>query len=483
MNSSNEILDLAENIDLSLLIPSPEAIECLSVSHARRLQVLPIAIRTQGSCHTLIVACANSADEANSERIAKHVDKQFHLHLLSCRAELLQSTIEECYTRLSSFQHMLSSLHAAQGSIYRVTDGDEFALMFVNAVLLVAVRMRASDIHLSPDSDLLTIRLRIDGVLIDYANINILVLNKLLVRLKIMSSLDIAETRYAQDGQFSRVVDGYRVDFRISTFPTVDGENTVIRLIDPKVQIASLAALDMPHSVMRQLSTCMSRPEGLILVCGPTGAGKSTTLFALLAEVDKSCLSIMTLEDPVEHRIRGIRQTSIDASRQWGFADGLRAMLRQDPDILMVGEIRDVDSCSMALRAVSTGHQVLTTVHAACAHSALHRLREFKAADGALALSLRAIVAQRLVRRCCNQCKRQGDPCKQCHGSGYFGRQIVPEILEISPSISAMLAAGADINSIRHESASSGFIGMHEHASALIEAGVTTAWTIHERIW
>ena len=182
----------------------------------------------------------------------------------------------------------------------------------------------------------------------------------------------------------------------------------------------------------------------------------------------------MTLEDPVEQRIQGIRQTSIDPSRKWGFADGLRAMLRQDPDILMVGEIRDVDSCLMALRAVSTGHQALTAEHASCSHSALHRLREFKAAGGALALSLRAIVAQRLVRRCCKLCERRGEPCSRCHGTGFYGRQIVPEILEITPTISSMLAAGADINAIRCVSASAGFVSMHDHASALIEAGVTT---------
>ena len=474
MNKNRDNPVLPEIFDLSLLIPCPEALACLSVSHARRLQALPIAIREHDAQRILIVACTSITDTATTERVAKHIDRQFTLHFVSCRAELLPSVIDECYTTLCEFQQMLNTLHAVDGSSYQVPDVGEFPLKFINAVLLASVRMRASDIHLSPDSSLLVVRLRVDGVLIDYAKLDITQLNALLVRLKIMASLDIAETRYAQDGQFSRIADGYSVDFRISTFPTVDGENTVIRLIDPTAQIRTLAALDLPYSLMQQLSNCVNRPEGLIVVCGPTGAGKSTTLFAMLAEVDKSSLSIMTLEDPVEHRIPGIRQTSIDASRHWGFAEGLRAMLRQDPDILMVGEIRDTESCAMALRAVSTGHQVLTTVHATCAHSALHRLREFDAPDGALALSLRAIVAQRLVRCCCNQCERQGEPCSKCYGTGYFGRKIVLEILSITPTISAMLAAGADIPSIREVSASEGFVSMREYATELSENGVTT---------
>ena len=465
---------IPETLELQKLIPCPEAIATLAVTNARRLGVLPVATWIENDSRALLIACADNSDTSQRERVARLVDPLYQLHFINCPMQQLQHAIDECYRVRPSLEQMLSMA----GEYTQTGAGEDFfenfQIEFVNALLMKAVRMRASDIHLSPDTCGLTIRLRIDGVLIDFAILDIALLKRLVVRLKIMASLDIAETRFAQDGQFGRLIDGHSVDFRMSTFPTTDGENTVLRLIDPQRHLGSLVDLAVPDAQMSRLSRLMHQPDGLIVVCGPTGAGKSTTLFALLAELDKSSLNIMTLEDPVEHRVPGIRQTTIDASRQWGYAQGLRALLRQDPDVLMIGEIRDTESCAMALRAVSTGHQVLTTIHASCAHSALHRLRELDASGGALALSLKAIVAQRLVRRCCQVCDGVGYPCTKCHGIGYHGRQVVMELLEITPEIASMLAGNANVEDIFKVSALEGFKKMQKHAAELIGAGITS---------
>ena len=465
---------IPETLDLHKLIPCPEAIASLALKNAKRLGVLPVATWIENDSRALLLACADNFDISQRERVVKLIDPLYQLRFITCPMQQLQQAIDECYRTRPSFEQMLNMASECTQASAGEDLFENFQIEFVNALLMKAVRMRASDIHLSPDTSGLTIRLRIDGVLIDFATLDIALLKRLVVRLKIMASLDIAETRFAQDGQFGRLIDGHSVDFRMSTFPTIDGENTVLRLIDPQRHLGSLGDLAVPDVITRSLTRLMHQPDGLIVVCGPTGAGKSTTLFALLAELDKASLNIMTLEDPVEHRVSGIRQTTIDASRQWGYAQGLRALLRQDPDVLMIGEIRDTESCAMALRAVSTGHQVLTTIHASCAHSALHRLRELNASGGALALSLKAIVAQRLVRRCCPVCHGAGYPCIECHGIGYHGRQVVMELLEITPRIATMLAGDAHVEDIFKASALEGFKNMQKQAAELIGAGITS---------
>ena len=474
MNTGYSVTQMMDGVDLAKLIPCPEAIATLSVANARRLGILPVATWSEGEERVLLMAYADTFDSSQLERVAKYIDPIYHLQFFKYPVHSLNQAIDECYRERPSLEQMLNAVR--QNTLTHNGDdrSEDFQIEFVNALLRQAVRMRASDIHLSPDTCGLKIRFRIDGVLLGYATIDNKYLKRLVLRLKIMASLDIAETRFAQDGQFSRLVDGHIVSFRMSTFPTVNGENTVLRLIDPSLQIDTLEKLAVPEPLMARLTSLMRQPDGLVVVCGPTGSGKSTTLFALLGEIDKSSLNVMTLEDPVEHRMPGIRQTTIDATRQWGFAQSLRALLRQDPDVLMIGEIRDAESCAMALRAVSTGHQVLTTVHASCAHSALHRLRELNASGVALALSLKAIVAQRLVRRCCQACEDASVLCNLCNGTGYNGRQIVAELLEITPAIASLLAVNARVDEIVKKSAAEGFTNMQSHAEALILTGKTS---------
>ena len=466
---------LRTRVDLQQVIPSPEALACLSLENATRLGTLPIAWWKQTQGATLLIACAAVADTAQRERIANYLQNDYELQFCECVAALLPSATEEFYRIEATFGQMLSPASVHAWHSLDAAAQPELPVQLVNALLRHSARMRVSDIHLSPEASSVLIRLRIDGVLLDYARLDKQLLASLLVRIKVMAQLDIAESRFPQDGQFSRLVDGQTIDFRVSTFPTVDGENTVIRLIDTAGRLDTLHALRLPDVMATRLSRLVRKPDGLIIVCGPTGAGKSTTLFALIDQIDSNARSVMTLEDPVEHRVKGIRQTSIDVSRQWGYAQGLRTLLRQDPDVLLIGEIRDAESCAMAFRAVTTGHQVLTTVHAGCAHTALHRLRELDATRGALALGLTAIVAQRLLRRRCTTCQGDVQRCHVCHGTGYHGRQLIIEILEVTAPIRSLLAQDASVELIHEASVAEGFSGLQEQALELLALGETSS--------
>ena len=465
-------------IDPQQIIPSPEALACLSRENAARLGMLPIALWMKAQTSTLLIACADASDTAQRERVANYLQADYQLLFCECMAAKLRSAIDECYRVEAVFGQILSHVAVHDWQALDATAQPELPVQLVNALLRQAVRMRASDVHLSPEASIVRIRLRIDGVLLDHAELDKHLLNSLLVRIKVMAQLDIAESRFPQDGQFTRLVDGQSIDFRVSTFPTVEGENTVVRLIDTAGRLDSLDALCLPDAMTARLSSLMRKPDGLIIVCGPTGAGKSTTLFALIDQIDSHARSVMTLEDPVEHRVEGIRQTTIDASRQWGYAQGLRTLLRQDPDVLLIGEIRDAESCAMAFRAVSTGHQVLTTVHASCSHTALHRLRELEATGGAMALGLTAIVAQRLLRRRCRACQTdsQADSqtCHVCQGTGYHGRQLIIEILEVTAPIRSLLAQEVPVDVIHDASVAEGFSGLREQALALVALGETS---------
>ncbi len=460
-------------VELDELIACPEALACIAEQSAIRLDMLPVAIWPNGLKPVLILACDSRADNIQSERIAQLVDYRYQLHLVPCASVELGLVIKRLYAETFTSQQLLemSRLQIDQQAVIETVA--EYPVHLVNALILQAVRMGASDLHFSPQRQSLEIRVRVDGVLLTLACVSRSLLNSLLVRIKIMATLDIAETRLPQDGQFRRIVDGHNIDCRVSSFPTVAGENTVIRLINAQKQLHKLSVLNLPQQIVEQLCSLVHRPAGLVVFCGPTGAGKSTTLFALLEQLDHSALSVMTLEDPVEQRIEGIRQTSIDVSRQWGYAQALRALLRQDPDVLLVGEIRDTDSCRMVLRAVSTGHQVLTTVHANDVHGALHRLQDLHTDNSALALGLSGLVAQRLLRCLCVHCKDGVRGCETCFGTGYQGRQVVMEVLEITSVLKSAIMRGESIDELHDRSIKSGFVNMRSMAMQMVRAGIT----------
>lgn len=461
-------------VDLQHLIPSAAAVDCLTETTARRFNVVPVALWVEQEQQQLVIACENPADATLKARLRNHIPVNVDPVLVKSDVGDIRPAISRCYRATESFQGMISVCTSADVTKGVLQKKSDFLIRLFELLLLEASEQKASDIHISPDGDAVYFRFRIDGVLKTFGQSHLSLLNSLLVRIKVMASLDIAETRQPQDGQFSQLIEGHFVDFRVSTFPTVQGENTVIRVLREQSMLNTLDSLALPPSVQRRLGELVSRPDGLILICGPTGSGKSTTMHALLNELDRDALNIMTLEDPVERSVFGIRQTNIDADRTLDYAQGVRALLRQDPDVLLIGEIRDQQSCSVSLRAVTTGHLLLTTVHASSVFGAITRLRELGAQGAVLGANLLAVASQRLVRKCCHGCSAGSGMCVHCQGVGFKGRQVLLELLVITPQLAELIATDASLTEIKALAVASGFISLREHASLLIDSGVTT---------
>ena len=280
----------------------------------------------------------------------------------------------------------------------------------VDALLVDAVKRGASDIHFEPEYAFLRIRYRIDGVLETVRSLHKTYMPGITVRIKVISDMNIAETRAPQDGRLSLTLNGRPIDFRVSTHPTIHGENIVLRILDREKSIISLDKMNLPTATLTRLSLMLARPEGILVVTGPTGSGKTTTLYSLLSQVNDETVNIMTLEDPVEYPLTLMRQTSVNEAVKMDFANGIRSMMRQDPDIILVGEIRDHDTAEMAFRAAMTGHQVFTTLHTNSALGAFPRLLDIGILPDIMAGNIIGVIAQRLVRVLCVHCKEAYAP-------------------------------------------------------------------------
>uniref|UniRef100_UPI003139E9C8 type II secretion system ATPase GspE n=2 Tax=Marinimicrobium sp. C2-29 TaxID=3139825 RepID=UPI003139E9C8 len=326
-------------------------------------------------------------------------------------------------------------------------------IRLINAILSQAVREEASDIHLEPFEDRVSVRFRIDGVLSEILSPKAELAPVLVSRLKVMARLDIAEKRLPQDGRITVRLAGHAVDIRVSTIPSAHGERIVLRLLDQAAGQLSLEQLAMPPHVREGLGKALHKPHGIILVTGPTGSGKTTTLYAGLSHINTRSRNILTIEDPVEYLLPGIGQTQVNTKVDMTFARGLRAILRQDPDVVMVGEIRDGETAEIAIQASLTGHLVLSTLHTNTAIGAVMRLKDMGVEPFLLASSLEVVMAQRLVRKLCSVCRESYEPneaerelmrlpegqriyrpvgCKQCNNMGYRGRKGIYELIEIN---------------------------------------------------
>ena len=471
---------LSDCVDLSRLIPSPEAVACVPEATARRLGIVPLGLVEGHADRQLLVACADPDNTTKLQRLSRQLSTDCSVLALPVAIDDLQSALDKCYSPALEFEDSLRRCRSQAEAEQLMHSRPGFLVQLLENLLLLSCRLGASDIHLSPERYTLVIRLRLDGVMQTRAIVSKAVHSGLLVRIKVLAAMDIAEVRKPQDGQFSQLIDGHDFDFRISTFPTTHGENTVIRVLDSYQQRDSLASLLLPADIEQTLKRLLQRPDGLVLVCGPTGSGKSTTLHAMLRERNAEELNIMTLEDPVELSASGIRQSTIDADHSLDYAEGVRALLRQDPDVLLVGEIRDSQSCAMALRAVMSGHQVLTTVHANSALAGLTRLRELGAPPALLADNLVAVASQRLIRICCGHCDDRYDAkslmlCPSCHGSGFHGRQAVIELLVVTPELARLIVSGANQEELLHCALRDGFVPLLEQGQRLIDQHLTTA--------
>ncbi len=372
-------------------------------------------------------------------------------------------------------------------------------IKLVNLVILEAVKRRASDVHVQPYEDDLVVRFRIDGVLYDIFHPPRALQEEILSRIKIMGSMNIAERRLAQDGRATVEVGDSSVDLRIATLPTAFGERAVIRLLDKSARQFKLSDIGMPAGVLERFRRLIRMDHGIILVTGPTGSGKSTTLYASLMEINSQELNIITLEDPIEYRLRGISQTQVNERKGMTFASGLRNVLRQDPDIIMVGEIRDADTAHMAIQSALTGHLVFSTLHTNDAAGAVARMLDLGVEPYLLASSLLGVLAQRLVRRICPHCKApyqptaadvtrwglpvtdhgierfyRGQGCPQCMDTGYWQRVGTFELLIANETCRELILHRSKASSIKDAAIMNGMTSLREDGIEKVAQGLTT---------
>lgn len=417
------------------------------------------------------------------------------LDLVYRRTEDIASFAEELDEELTDTQFDLASLTPA------ADDSDAPVVKLLQSIFQDAVQVRASDIHIEPDESVLRIRQRVDGVLQEQVMKERRIAPALVLRLKLLSGLDISERRLPQDGRFSLKVKDRKLDIRLSTMPIEHGESVVMRLLDQTDGAAHLENVGMPDAMLNQFRRLIHMPHGLILVTGPTGSGKTTTLYGALQELNEIGKKIITVEDPVEYRLQRVNQVQVNNKIDLTFARVLRAALRQDPDILLVGEIRDTETAEIALRAAMTGHLVLSTLHTNDAVSSAMRLVDMGAESFLAATALRAVVAQRLVRRLCDNCYLDHTPdsrelgwlsahigeerakavqlkkpsgCHRCNNTGYRGRIGIFEILILNDEMSDALRRADSSGFVRAAKKSPGYVPLVMSAIADAEKGITS---------
>ena len=480
------------------LEPEPDAVGLLARDHAVRLRMVPLALDGR----TLRAA---TADPLNAAAID---DLQFRTGRRAEPVVAAPPTIDRGLVSAygdAAVQAVLFRLRTnGRGSAPDVEDDTEELrqaseappiIALVNLILDRAVGAGASDVHIEPDRERVAVRGRVDGVLRELVELPATAGPAVTSRIKIMAGLDIAIKRRPQDGRSAVTVDGERVGIRVSTLPAQDGEKVVMRLLDPRSARRSLDSLGMVPAIRAPLDAVLGREHGLFLVTGPTGSGKTTTLYAILESRDREARNIITLEDPVEYRLDGLTQVQVQPRAGLTFATALRSVLRQDPDVVMVGEMRDRETTETGLAAALTGHLVLSTLHTNDAPGAVARLTEMGVPRYLVAGGLTGVLAQRLVRRVCEHCATvapvTGDDlfalglptpphlpkatgCDRCDGTGYAGRVGVFEMLRVTPAIRELILADAPSDDIREAASAAGMTPLALDAWRKVEAGLTT---------
>lgn len=488
-----------DSVDLSTIVPEAEAIAAVPVELARKFSLIPLALKDQAK--TIVVAMADTYNLPAIDRLRAHIGGGIRVDpLLSGEVEI-NNAIDQFYGYELSVDGILreietgevdyESLQAEQGEY------SQPLVRLVDAILADAVKRQASDIHFEPEAGFLRLRYRIDGVLRQVRALHKDFWSAIAVRLKVISEMNIAESRAPQDGRISLMIAGRPIDFRVASQPTTHGENIVLRVLDRERGIVSLDQLGLPADSLQELKLMMARPEGIIMVTGPTGSGKTTTLYSILSSLSSEQVNIMTLEDPVEYPMELVRQTSVNDAVKLDFASGIRSMMRQDPDIILVGEVRDEATAQMALRAAMTGHQVFTTLHTNSALGAIPRLLDIGVLPDILAGNIIGIVAQRLVRKLCVDCCEAYEPdaierqilhidsneviklhravgCPRCEGQGYKGRMSILEVLRMSPELDELVARKATQRELTERALEEGFIPLVEDGVRRIKQGDTS---------
>ena len=488
-----------ESIDLSQVVADAEALRLVPQEFARRHRILPIAWNSDEGI--LTIATSGMFNVIALDQLRAMLGTRVELQTLLAAEAQLEDYIDQFYGFELSVDGILREIETGEIDYQSLQSiGDEYTqpmVRLVNALLVDAVKRGASDIHLEPEYAFLRIRFRIDGVLEQVRSLHKTYWPGIAVRIKVISEMNIAETRAPQDGRISLTLNGRPIDFRVSAQPTIHGENIVLRVLDREKSIINLDRMNLAPQSMLQLRLMLARPEGIMIVTGPTGSGKTTTLYSLLAEINDETVNIMTLEDPVEYPLNLMRQTSVNEAIKMDFANGIRSIMRQDPDIILVGEVRDQDTAEMAFRAAMTGHQVFTTLHTNSALGAFPRLLDIGIQPDIMSGNIIGVIAQRLVRVLCQYCKEAYLPspeerkllgeraipgnnlyrpvgCKQCANKGYKGRMAIMEILVMDSDLDELVARRATTRELRTLALNKGFRPLAEEGIARVLDGSTT---------
>ncbi len=488
-----------ESIDLSTVVADADALSMVPEDFSRRFHVLPVAY--EDATKTMIVAMADMFNVVALDQLRAMLGGQIQLKPVLAGEAQLEEHIDQFYGYELSVDGILREIETGEIDYQSLTaDGDEYTqpvVRLVGALLMDAVKRGASDIHFEPEYAFLRIRYRIDGVLQQVRSLHKTYWPGIAVRLKVISGMDIAEMRAPQDGRLNMNLCGRPIDFRVSAHPTIHGENIVLRVLDRERSIIPLERMGLRTSTLEQLQLMMTRPEGILIVTGPTGSGKTTTLYSLLSHQNTEAVNIMTLEDPVEYPVTQMRQTSVAEVNKVDFANGIRSIMRQDPDIILVGEVRDADTATMAFRAAMTGHQVFTTLHTNSALGAFPRLMDIGISPDIMAGNIIGVVAQRLVRVLCPHCKEPVKPtddqrkilhvkvnvaiqifkhkgCKRCNQTGYRGRMAIMELLRIDADMDSLIARRAHFDELRKLALEKGFNTLADDGVRRILEGYTS---------
>ncbi|MER7797885.1 ATPase, T2SS/T4P/T4SS family [Microbacterium sp. NPDC096154] len=481
----------------------PELLSRLSVSFAHANEIAPLSVR-DGSRLVLAMANPENVVALDDVRVAYGMP----VTIVVATASDIHAYIdrhhradEELTALSTSFE--TSDEDTTDDSTFVVSGGagddDAPIVRFVNLVLGQGIRDRASDIHIEPTADRVRVRYRIDGVLHEMPSAPKSIQSGVISRLKIMSDIDIAERRIPQDGRISVQHEGRKVDLRVATLPTVWGEKIVMRILDQSGTALSLESLNLSRRNLETYRAAYTKPYGMILVTGPTGSGKSTTLYSTVSELAKPEVNVITIEDPVEYRMNGVNQVQINTQAGLTFANALRAILRSDPDVMLVGEIRDAETANIAIESALTGHLVLSTLHTNDAPSAVTRLIEMGVEPFLVGSALDVVVAQRLIRRLCDRCKQpdavtddelavngfqrpEGDGrpvyrpvgCQHCAETGYRGRTAIHEVMAVTEEIERLAVARASSTEIAHTARSQGMHTLREDGWLKALDGITS---------
>ena len=456
--SQGVLLRGGDEAQAELLVRSGAALG--AVNEARRFLRRPLRIETATpAAFELALAQAYGDGERNAAEVVADVGQEIDL------------------------AQLMTELPAVEDLLERQDDAP--IIRMINALLAQAVRDRASDVHIEPYEQSSVVRLRRDGVLQDIARPHRALHAAMASRIKVMANLDIAEKRLPQDGRISLRLAGRQIDVRVSTLPTSHGERLVLRLLDKSAGQLGLDALGMAPDSIRQFQALLSQPHGIILVTGPTGSGKSTTLYAALRTLDATRMNIITVEDPVEFDLPGVGQIQVNARIDLDFARALRAILRQDPDVIMIGEIRDLETARIAVQASLTGHLVLATLHTNDSAAAVTRLIDMGVEPFLLASTLRGVLAQRLVRKLCTACRQPADTessegrwravgCPSCGNTGYAGRLGIHELIAVDETLSRLIHDGCQEAELRQRARATGSRSLYDDGMRHVANGTTT---------